>query len=87
MYGQQCFQAFGLCLMQLLVSVQHLLHSTEFAAVLLWMLGPRGHPHLVVYLISARIVPPCVPVLCLLFYSMEFLSLKIAFLGLSSPQT
>ena len=59
MYGQQCFQAFGSCLRQLLVSVQHLLHSTEFAAVLLWMLGPWGHPHLVVYLISACIVPPC----------------------------
>ena len=59
MYGQQCFQAFGMCLRQLLVSVQHLLHSTEFAAVLLWMLGPWGHPHLVVYLISAHIVPPC----------------------------
>ena len=59
MHCQQCFQTFGLCLSQLLASVQYLLRSAEFAAVLLWMLGPWGHPHLVVYLISARIVPPC----------------------------
>ena len=53
----QGFQAFGLCLSQLLASVQYLLCSAEFAAVLLWMLGPWGHPHSAVYLISACIVP------------------------------
>ena len=37
MYGQQCFQVFDLCLRQLLASVRHLLHSAEFAAVLLWI--------------------------------------------------
>ena len=58
MHCQLCFQAFGLCLSQLLASVQYLLCSAEFAAVLLWMLGPWGHPHLVVYLISACIVLP-----------------------------
>ena len=58
MYCQQCFQTFGLCLSQLSASVQYLLHSAEFAAVLLWMLGPWGHPHSAVYLISACIVPP-----------------------------
>ena len=58
MHCQQCFQTFGLCLSQLLASVQYLLRSAEFAAVLLWMLGPWGHPHLAVYLISACIVPP-----------------------------
>ena len=55
----QGFQAFGLCLSQLLASVQYLLHSSEFAAVLLWMLRPWGHPHPAVYLISACVVPPC----------------------------
>ena len=58
MHCQQCFQTFGLCLSQLLASMQYLLRSAEFAAVLLWMLGPWGHPHLAVYLISACIVPP-----------------------------
>ena len=58
MHCQFCFQAFGLCLSQLLASVQYLLCSAEFAAVLLWMLGPWGHPHPVVYLISACIVLP-----------------------------
>ena len=58
MHCQLCFQAFGLCLSQLLASVQYLLCSAEFAAVLLWMLGPWGHPHPVVYLISACIVLP-----------------------------
>ena len=58
MYGQQHFQAFGLCLSQ------YLLCSAEFAAVLLWMSGPQGRPHPVVYLISACIVPPCA---CVLF--------------------
>ena len=53
MYGQWRFQVFGLCLSQ------YLLCSAEFAAVLLWMLGPSGHPHPTVYLISACIVPPC----------------------------
>ena len=38
----QGFQAFGLCLSQLLASVQYLLCSAEFAAVLLWMLGPSS---------------------------------------------
>ena len=42
---------------QLLASVQYLLCFAEFAA-LLWMLGPWGHPHPVVYLISACIVLP-----------------------------
>ena len=42
-------------LSQLLESVQCLLHSAEFAAVL-WLLGPWGHPHPVVYLISACVV-------------------------------
>ena len=55
----QGFQAFGLCLSQLLASVQYLLHSPEFVAVLLWMLRPWGHPHPAVYLISACVVPPC----------------------------
>ena len=59
MHCQQCFQTFGLCLSQLLASMQYLLHSAEFAAVLLWMLGPQGHPHSTVYLISACVVPPC----------------------------
>ena len=58
MHCQQCFQAFGLCLSHLLASVQYLQCSAEFAAVLLWMLGPWGHPHSAVYLISACIVPP-----------------------------
>ena len=60
----QGFQAFGLCLSQLLASVQYLLHSPEFAAVLLWMLRPWGCPHPAVYLISACVVPPCA---CLVF--------------------
>ena len=38
--------------------MQYLLCSAEFAAVLLWMLGPWGHPHPVVNLISACIVLP-----------------------------
>ena len=59
MHCQQCFQTFGLCLSQLLASMQYLLHSAEFAAVLLWMLGPQGHPHSTVYLISACVFPPC----------------------------
>ena len=59
MHCQQCFQTFGLCLSQLLASMQYLLRSAEFAAVLLWMLGPQGHPHSTVYLISACVVPPC----------------------------
>ena len=58
MHCQQCFQTFGLCLSQLLASVQYLLHSAELVAVLLWMLGPWGHPHPAVYLISTCIVPP-----------------------------
>ena len=40
---------------QLFASVQYLLCFAKFAA-LLWMLGPWGHPHPVVYLISACIV-------------------------------
>ena len=38
--------------------MQYLLCFAEFAAVLLWMLGPWGHPHPVVYLMSACIVLP-----------------------------
>ena len=42
MYGQEHFQTFGLHLSQLLASVQYLLHSAEFAAVLLGLFwGPR----------------------------------------------
>ena len=59
MHCQLCFQTFGLCLSQLLASVQYLLRSAEFAAVLLWMLGPCGHSHPAVYPISACVVPPC----------------------------
>ena len=69
MYGQLCFQGFGLRLSQLLALVQCLLYSAEFAAVL-WLLGPRGHPPPAVCLISA-----IVPVLCLLFYTIALLSL------------
>ena len=50
MYGQQCFQALGLNLSQFLTSVQHFLHFAEFAAVLMGLFEPWGHPHPVVYL-------------------------------------
>ena len=59
MHGQQRFQTFGLCLSQLLASVQYLLHSAQFASALLWMLGPWGCPHPAVYLISVCVGLPC----------------------------
>ena len=58
MYGQQHFQAFGLHVSQLLASMQYLLQSAEFAAVLLGLFEPWGCPRPAVYLISAFIVPP-----------------------------
>ena len=58
MYGQQHFQAFGLHVSQLLASMQYLLQSAEFAAVLLGLFEPWGCPRPAVYLISACIVPP-----------------------------
>ena len=81
MYGQLHFEAFGLCLSQ------YLLCSAEFATVLLWMLGPWGHPHPAVITLSVHALFHHVPVLCLLFYSMGFLFLRMVFLGVSSPQT
>ena len=45
-------------LSQLLESVQHLLHSAEFAAIL-WLLGPRGHPHPALYTLSVHALFCC----------------------------
>ena len=39
------------------------------------------------YTLSVHALFHHVPVFCLLFYSMGFLSLRTAFLGVSSPQT
>ena len=39
------------------------------------------------YTLSVHALFQHVPVLCLLFYSMGFLSLRMVFLGVSSPQT
>ena len=72
-------------LSQVLESVQHLLHSAEFAAIL-WLLGPWGHP-----CPAFNIPHQCmhcfviVPVLCLLFYVVTLLSLQIAILDVSLP--
>ena len=64
MYGQICFQGFGLRLSQLLALVQCLLYSAEFAAVL-WLLGPSGHPPPAVCLISACVLLPlCLCCVC-----------------------
>ena len=82
----QGFQAFGLCLSQLLASVQYLLHSPEFAAVLLWMLKGPGAVLIQRYTLSVYGLVHHVPVLCLLFYSVGFLSLRIVVLGVSPPR-
>ena len=71
-------------LSQLLESVQCLLHSAEFAAAL-WLLGPWGHPHPVVYLISACIVLSLYLCCVWLFYTVALLSLQIAVLDISPP--
>ena len=62
--------------------MQFLLHSAEFAAVL-WLLGPWGHPHPVVYLISACIVLSLYLCCVWLFYTVALLSLQIAVLDIS----
>ena len=74
MYGQLCFQGFGLRLSQLLALVQCLLYSAEFAAVL-WLLGPSGHPPPAVVPYQCMRSSAIVPVLCLLFYTIALLSL------------
>ena len=64
--------------------MQCLLHSAEFAAVL-WLLGPWGHPHPVVYLISACVVLSLYLCCVWLFYTVALLSLQIAVLDISLP--
>ena len=86
MHGQQHFQTFGLCLSQLLASMQYLLHSAQFASALLCMFKGPGAVLIQQYTLSVYVLVYHVPVLCLPFCSVGFLSLRIAVLGVSSPQ-
>ena len=86
MHCQQCFQTFGLCLSQLLApcSICCVLQSLQQ-----YCCGCQGPGAILIqqYTLSVHALFHQVPVLCLLFYSMGFLSLRIAVLGVSSPQT
>ena len=86
MHGQWRFQTFGLCLSQLLASMQYLLHSAQFASALLCMFKGPGAVLIQQYTLSVYVLVYHVPVLCLPFCSVGFLSLRIAVLGVSSPQ-